>query len=92
MALVCSTAPPAQQHRSLARQEARGIPPTWTNLNPSPNPNQGCVYYPVYEAVQSCRPRELRRDLRRTVDRQVARLPWLLQAAMPWQAGVPGAG
>jgi len=49
---------------------------------------QGCVYYPVYEAVQSCRPRQLRRDLRLRLDRQVARLPPALQAATPWQAGV----
>merc|ERR1740133_791072 len=49
---------------------------------------QGCVYYPVYEAVQSCRPRQLRRDLRLRLDCQVARLPPAMQAAMPWQAGV----
>ena len=32
---------------------------------------QGCVYYPVYEAVQSCRPRELRRELHGRLGRQV---------------------
>ena len=32
---------------------------------------QGCVYYPVYEAVQSCRLRELRRELHSRLGRQV---------------------
>ena len=34
---------------------------------------QGCVYYPVYEAVQSCRPRELTRELRRELHSRLGR-------------------
>ena len=56
---------------------------------------QGCVYYPVYEAVQSLtvqslQPREAGLRLRRMVDGQLARLPVALRAAVP--GVIPGEG